>query len=135
MLTRTANGFPWLASLSGGPYSNQPDGATYSMAGTDIRFFLVHLDHQARMLRMDEIDAAAGWMGRRASKTEYLGRNATANGFFAFSRDGNTSAGGRSVVAPDGRYVMRLSVLKALGDETNPAHWERWDSPVITIAR
>ena len=28
-----------------------------------------------------------------------------------------------------------LSVLKALGDAANPAHWETWTSPVITIDR
>jgi minor extracellular serine protease Vpr len=135
VLTPTANGFPWLARLEGGSYFNQPDGATYGMAGTDIPFFLVHLDHQSRMLRMDVIDAGTGRMWRRVSQTEYLGRNSSASGFFAFSWDGMTRMGNRSVAAPDGRYVMRLSVLKALGDESNPAHWERWDSPVITIAR
>ena len=36
---------------------------------------------------------------------------------------------------PDGMYVMRLSVLKALGDDSDPAHWETWTSPVITIDR
>ena len=36
---------------------------------------------------------------------------------------------------PNGQYVVKVSVLKALGDESNPAHWETWTSPVITIAR
>jgi len=31
--------------------------------------------------------------------------------------------------------VVTVSVLKALGDENDPAHWEAWTSPVITIAR
>lgn len=29
----------------------------------------------------------------------------------------------------------RVSVLKALGDENNPAHWEIWESPIITTDR
>ena len=33
------------------------------------------------------------------------------------------------------QYIVTVSVLKALGDENNPAHWETWTSPEITIAR
>lgn len=36
---------------------------------------------------------------------------------------------------PNGRYVVKVNVLKALGDEENSADWETWTSPVITIAR
>ena len=31
--------------------------------------------------------------------------------------------------------IGKVSVLKALGESSNPAHWETWTSPVITIAR
>jgi minor extracellular serine protease Vpr len=135
VMTPTVYRFPWLAKSSGGSYSNQPDGATYSLAGGDIPYFLVHLDHQSRMLRMDVIEAATGRVWRRAAEYEYLGRNSTATGFFAYSWDGLVKVGSRTEAAPVGRYRMRLSVLKALGDPTNEAHWERWESPVITIAR
>ena len=37
--------------------------------------------------------------------------------------------------APNGVYTVKVSVLKALGDQSNPAHWETWTSPVITLAR
>jgi hypothetical protein len=30
---------------------------------------------------------------------------------------------------------MTVSVLKALGDENNPADWETWTSPVVTLDR
>ncbi|MFC0679945.1 S8 family serine peptidase [Lysobacter korlensis] len=135
VLTPTANGFPWLAKSTGDTYLKQDEGATYTMAGSDIPYFLVHLDHQARLFRMDVVDAATGRVWRRAMQTEHLGRNSSANGYFTFTWDGMVMAGKRSEVAPDGRYVMRISVLKALGDETNPAHWESWDSPVITVKR
>ena len=39
------------------------------------------------------------------------------------------------ITVPNGQYVIKVEVLKALGDETNPAHWETWTTPVITIAR
>ncbi len=32
-------------------------------------------------------------------------------------------------------YLVKVLVLKALGDRSNPAHWETWTSPVITINR
>ena len=55
--------------------------------------------------------------------------------FFAYSWDGTTVAGNRTHTVPDGQYVVKLSVLKALGDASNPADWETWTSPVITIHR
>jgi minor extracellular serine protease Vpr len=41
----------------------------------------------------------------------------------------------KSYVVPDGRYILTLSVLKALGDPDNPAHWETWTSPAFAIDR
>ncbi|MBW3550839.1 MAG: S8 family serine peptidase [Proteobacteria bacterium] len=136
VLAPTPNGFPWLAQLDGGSYFNRPDGATYSMVGNDIPFFLIHFDHQSRRVRMDVVDADSGKSWHRAFETEYFGRNSGANSFFAFSWDGVTTTGKtKAFVVPDGDYVVKLSVLKALGDDDNAAHWEQWESPVITIAR
>ena len=135
VLVPTANGFPWLAKLGGGSYSNQPDGATYSMVGDDIPFFLIHFDHQSRIVRMDVEDAVSGKSWHRALQTDHFGRNSGASSFFAFGWDGVTVAGRKIHVVPDGQYVVKLSVLKALGDASNPDHWEYWNSPVITVAR
>ena len=33
------------------------------------------------------------------------------------------------------QYKLNVRALKALGDEANPAHWESWTSPAITIDR
>lgn len=134
VLTPTAAGFPWLAKLGATSYTNQPSGATYSLVGNDIPFFLLHADHQARRLRMD-VFALDGKSWHRAFQEEYLPRNATATGFYAFSWDGVTTAGGKNYVVPNGTYLVQLSVLKALGDAANPAHWETWMSPQVTIAR
>jgi hypothetical protein len=35
--------------------------------------------------------------------------------------------------APNGSYKIKFSVLKALGDETNPADTETWTSPAFTV--
>lgn len=126
---------PWLAKLVGNSYFPQTSGASYTMAGNDVPFFLIHFDHQARLVRMDVTDAVSGKSWHRALETQYFGRNSTPFGFFAFSWDGSTTAGNKLYVVPNGQYVVKLSVLKALGDAANPAHWETWSSPVVTIAR
>lgn len=135
VLVPTANGFPWLAKLSGSSYFNQPSGASYTLVGNDVPFFLVHLDHQTRRMRMEVYDANSGKAWHRAFEDEYLPRNSTSTSFFAFSWDGTTVNGNKLNVVPNGNYVVKLSVLKALGDDNNPAHWETWTSPVITLAR
>jgi minor extracellular serine protease Vpr len=140
VLTPTANGFPWLAKLSGSSYTNQPGGATYTLANGDIPYFLMHLDHLSREIKLEVFDAVTGQAWNKVSDDEYVTRNSTPGGFFAFTWDGVTFKGPgdkpRKITdVPDGQYVVKVSVLKALGDTSNPAHWETWASPVITIAR
>ena len=144
VLTPTANGFPWLANLEGTTYFNRPDGWTYTMEGDDVPFFLVHFEHQSRLAKFDVLEAGSGVpvhpVFRTVIREDYMPRNSTAGGFFAFAWDGtrfhNNGRGNDFVkVVPDGDYVVRLSVLKALGDPSNPDHWETWESPVITIDR
>lgn len=145
VVTPTPNGFPWLAQLGAGVFTNRPAGASFTMAGEDIPYFLVHLDHHAQKMEFSVLKAA----DRRPvhpvfSKTdvfEYFSRNATPAGFFSFTWDGTRmhdngkgTPDHRKVVG-NGQYVIEMKVLKPLGDETNPLHWETWTSPVITIAR
>jgi subtilisin family serine protease len=135
VLVPTANGFPWLAKLTGDTLSKVTTGATFTMTGDDIAYFPVHLDHQSRKMQMEIVDADSGRNWHNVFVFEYLPRNASATGFFTLAFDGVTAVGNRAFLVPNGRYVAKLSVLKALGDESNPAHWETWTSPVITIAR
>lgn len=146
-------GFPYLGRLTactillgdecalGGNYSVFPAGNTYTMADAfNIPVLLAHLDHQVRNLRVEVFDAATGRSLGRIVNDEYVGRNSTATSFFAYPWDGSTFRGnGKNAnqwaTLPNGSYVARLSVLKALGDKNDPAHWETWTSPVITIAR
>jgi minor extracellular serine protease Vpr len=145
VLTPTPNGFPWLAQLAGGFYNNRPDGGTFTLVGDDIPFFLLHLDHHAQKMEFSVRNAATGRPVHPVfSKTDvldYVGRNSTPGGFFAFTWDGTRMHdNGKGTpdhrkVVPNGRYVIDLRVLKPLGDAGNPDHWETWTSPVITIAR
>jgi minor extracellular serine protease Vpr len=141
VLTPTAFGFPWLAQAVGSNLFNRPNGATYTMTSGDIPYIVVHLNHQARRLRM-EIFTIGGKSWHRAADLEYLARHgaegpnsANISFFSALPFDGTTSAAGKTYTVPNGTYVIKVSVLKALGDPNDPAHWETWTSPVVTIAR
>jgi hypothetical protein len=145
VLLPTANGFPWLAKLAGGTFTNQPNGATYSMQGDDTPQFLVHFEHQAQRLVMQvtEIKTDKNGVQRKGRNwhkfldEQFFGRNSSSTGFFAFAWDGQTFAvkGQQPITVPDGQYVVTISALKALGDPSDPAHSETWESPLITIDR
>ena len=135
----TANNYPWLAKLSGGTFTNQPAGATYTLVGDDIPYFLIHFDHQVERLEF-EIRSAATNLPIHPSHSnfevdEFLPRNSTATAFFSFFWDGTRLNGNAIKTVPDGQYVIVVKALKALGKKNNPAHWESWTSPVVTIDR
>jgi hypothetical protein len=137
-LTPTGFEFPWLAKLDDdGFLVNQPEGATFTMVGDDVPFFLYHLDHQVANLKIEVFDVATGRSLNFADDTDFVVRNSQPTSFFAFPWDGTTMRrpGGRVRTVPNGTYRIELSVLKALGDPRNPAHTERWTSPNVTIAR
>jgi subtilisin family serine protease len=139
VLTPTPAGFPWLAKVVGASYEKVGAGETFNLTAGEYPTFLVHLDHQAQLMRMEIFDAATGRAWHRMDNETYLPRNSTATGFFAYPFGGVTVIGAKNgakgVVVPNGTYVMKLSLLKALGDESNPLDWEYWTSPAFTIAR
>lgn len=135
-LNPTTNGFPWLTKVVNGQLAKQASGATYSLAGGDLPYVVVHLDHQVTRLKIDVVEAGAlakPW--GTAQSSDYWGRNDTATGTYQLSWNGTTTMGKSKLTVPNGTYVLKLSVLKALGDEKNPAHWETWTSPPVTIER
>ncbi len=142
VLVPTSTGFPWLAQLVGTSFFNRPAGAVYTMVGDDIPFLLVHFDHPSRAMDVKIYEADSGKpvhpVFHTAFREEFLGRNSTATGFNALEWDGtrdHNNGNDRTKFVPNGRYILKMTVLKALGDPANPAHVETWTSPVITIAR
>ena len=119
-------------------------GATFTLRGSDFPILLFHLNHQARKLNVQVFKAdgsAVHPVFNYVTQQEFLGRNSTATTFFEFDWDGTRShdSGGANgdhrKVVPNGRYILKLSVLKALGNEGVSADWETFTTPPITLAR
>ena len=67
-------------------------------------------------------------------------RNSSPTGFFASTWDGNVfkrdpAKPQQWSTLPNGQYKVRMTVKKALADRKNPAHFETWTSPMVTLAR
>ena len=117
-------------------------GASFTLQGSDIPILLFHLNHQVRRLNVQVLNAADGSpvqpVFNYATQQEFLGRNSTATSFFEFDWDGTRgqdNGNNKRKVVPNGTYLLKLSVLKALGDENNASDWETFTSPPITLAR
>ncbi|MFZ5814202.1 MAG: S8 family serine peptidase [Bacillota bacterium] len=135
ILNRNGYAFPWLATLSGGTYY-KVDAMSIDISNGEAAYLLVNFAHQARKVRIDVV-AANGRTYPAVFTQEYRGRHATPvytapnlSFYSAFAWDGADKAG-RPV--PNGDYSLVLSVLKPLGDENNPAHWESWTSGTVTV--
>ena len=144
--------FPALGRRTATPgafYAVEPaTGGTYTLANEqEIPQVLLHFDHQVRRLEIEVVHAATGAklhpVFSNVHEQDYLAKNSTFGGFFAFPWNGNrlhsNGTGAFTATAwktvPDGQYKLNVKVLKALGDPANPAHWETWTSPTITIDR
>jgi minor extracellular serine protease Vpr len=148
VLTPTAYGFPALGLLYEDEFYFVPEGWVYSMVGDDIPYLLVHLEHQSQLMRAEIVDAAKGKLVHPVYNTafyyDYLPRNSTATGFYAFGWDGyrmhkdgfwGIANANLTGAVSDGEYMLVLYVLKANGQANNPAHWETWTSPMFVIDR
>jgi minor extracellular serine protease Vpr len=132
-------------ALAGAPLQRiGASGGTFTMQGSDIPILLYHLNHQVRQLNVQVYKADGSPVHpvfNYAAQLSFLPRNSGSTTFFEFDWDGTRSQdngggnGDHRKVVPNGTYVLKLSVLKALGDPSNPAHWETFTTPPITLAR
>ena len=116
------------------------DPAKPTVLSTDQPSLLVQVSHQARSLNVDLLDAN-GTLIETISRQEYLGRNcsnnvalesSTCDVYNQYSWDGKLANGSN---AADGTYKLRVRVLKALGDASNPADTETYTSQAFTVKR
>jgi minor extracellular serine protease Vpr len=132
-------------ALAGAPIQRvSGGGASFTLQGADIPILLYHLNHQVRKLNVQIYKADGSPVHpvfNYATQLDYLPRNSVATSFFEFDWDGTRSQdngggnGDHRKVVPNGTYVLKLRVLKALGNASNPADWETFSSPPITLAR
>lgn len=137
ILVPTANGYPWLADKTG---ANQPNGATFTLQSGDTPRVIAHFEHAARQVKIDIVEATKQKAWGRASTDDYYPQNTATvidgvatNATFTFDWKGKTVLDKNIVKVPNGKYLIKLSVLKALGEASNPADWEVWTSPVVTL--
>ncbi len=114
--------------------------ATYSMSGDDVPYVLFYLDYPVERLDVAVYHAKAdGSKGRlvnpkvgTVSSESKWGRSSETE---ALPWDGTyQTAKGKTVTAKDGKYIIEVRVLKALGDPDTASDWESWDSEVLTLA-
>jgi minor extracellular serine protease Vpr len=119
-------------------------GAVFTLQGSDFPILLFHLNHQARKLNIQVYKADGSPVQpvfNYVTQADFLARNSAATSFFEFDWDGTRSQdsgggnGDHRKAVPNGRYVLKLSVLKALGNPGNIADWETYSTPPITLAR
>ncbi len=128
-----------------GLFDIAPAGSVFTLQNAgQIPNILVHFHHQVRRMEV-EIKNSAGQtvhpVFSNGLESDYLPRNASAGGIFAFPWDGNRSHdngggnGDHRKLVPDGTYTLTVKLLKALGDPANPAHWETATTVSFVIDR
>jgi subtilisin family serine protease len=126
---------PTLAHWVGGSLVRLATGATFSMVDRDRPVILYHLDHPVAQLTFEVFDADTGRSWHRIERTKWVRRNTTAAQEFVLEWDGSTESSGRAQTVPDGRYVIRLTILKALAEPGEVGGTAIWTSPVVTLER
>ncbi|GAB3658975.1 S8/S53 family peptidase [Glycomyces tarimensis] len=129
--------YPKLAvALKGDPetgavdYRDLEEGETFSIAQGPLPSALVYLGHQAAAMEvaLEHVDTGEVFEWDRE---EFLPRSPGPDDTVVVEL-GGTSADEEVELVP-GRWRMEIRVLKALGDEANPDHWEQWRSPEVTL--
>lgn len=133
ILAPIANGYPWLTDKAG---ANQPHGATFTLQDGDMPRVVAHFEHAARQVNLDIVEATKLKAWGRALTEDYYPQSSSGDAVgatFTFGWDGTTTLNKNIVEVPNGQYLIKLSVLKALGDASRAADWEVWTSPVVTL--
>ncbi|PWH07343.1 peptidase S8 [Brachybacterium endophyticum] len=115
--------------------------ASYSLEGSDVPYVLYYLDYPVSRLDVAAYTVKAdGSKGKlvnpkvgTVSSESHLGRSQETE---ALSWDGTyETATGKTRTVTDGKYILEVRALKALGDPDTPSDWQTWDSGALTIAQ
>jgi len=109
------------------------DGSTINSAPS----VLVNFAQQSRRVTFELLDEPGNVVSTLETDNYFI-RNASnvysggTSAFYTFGWDGTLADGTK---APNGNYKLRVRVLKALGNENNPADTETYTSPLFAVAR
>jgi subtilisin family serine protease len=107
------------------------ESETFSLAAGPDLAALVYLGHQVAGMEVGMANAETGAVVEW-EREQYLPRSPGPDDALVIHLK-DLVAERPSALEP-GRWTLSIRVLKALGDEANPAHWEQWESPVFTLA-
>jgi minor extracellular serine protease Vpr len=102
---------------------------------TDVPNYQLHLDVQSSRATFTAYDATGATPLGEAMSLDNLPRNSTGTSFFAFAWDGFVGPTGDRTQLPNGEYVVKLTLVHALGDPSNPAHVETFTFAKVKIQR
>ncbi|WP_270112765.1 S8 family serine peptidase [Glycomyces luteolus] len=129
--------FPRLAVIVGQDpethefdYRDIKEGETFSLTeGPDLAA-LVYLGHQVSAMEVSAENADTGEIIEWEPE-QYLQRSPGPDDAMGIHLE-DLAAARPSALEP-GQWTFHVKVLKALGDQANPAHWEQWESPAFTL--
>ena len=113
----------------------------YSMVGTDVPWIYFDLDYPVSEMYFDVYKANAdGTKGEKVHSNfmnyaTMLDQGRLKSGT-VIPWDGTyqgNKGNNKTRRVSDGDYVLEIRILKAMGDPSNPDHWESWDSTPFTI--
>lgn len=112
-------------------YRDVEDGEVFGIAEGPLPSVLVYLGHAPSAMEVDVEHVDSGEVFRW-HREDFPGRSPGPDDTFAvdMARFAEAVPG----VLEAGRWRVEIRVLKALGDEEEPGHWERWRSPEFTLA-
>lgn len=127
--------------VAGGSWELVDAGHVYSMKNGDVPSVVFHMEHPAEKITMRVLLVLPGRLGAIplgrsiGYEEQFVGRDS--GGISVRTWDGTISVGkGKwKVPLPNGRYILQVTAVNALGDPRNPEHRETWTSPVFKVDR
>lgn len=123
---------PFLASVGlDGAITALPPGTTFTMRGGDVPTFGVGVAHAAQQVVAEFVPLGErSWIGPQPGFEAELLRRSRPGTAYVFGLGAFDAS-----VLPDGEYLIRFTVLRALGDPTNPNHVVVAETPRFFVDR
>ena len=101
----------------------------------DVPSYLLHLNFQSSRATFTAYDSTGTTPLGEAMSLSFLPHNSTSTAFFSFAWDGSVGPTGARTQLANGEYMLKLTLVRALGDPSNPAHLETATFASVNIQR